>query len=415
MIAAYERMIAWRYLRPKRGEGGMFLVATFSLLGIMLGVAALVLVTSVMNGFRAELLGRILGVNGHALVLGYNGRLEEWQPLLEKIRATPGIIRATPMIERQLMATRQNNASGVILRGMFPDDLKANPLLVSSVTSGTLDAMTGDAPVVAIGAGLARQLYVKVGDSITLISPEGNATPFGTTPRISSFEIGAIVTMGVSDYDKAFVFMPMQTAQNFFNLGSAVGGIDMMTRDADQVEAIIAPLAPSIPKIGQLYTWKMVNKALFDALQVERRVVFFVVAIIILVAAFNIISSLIMLVQSKMKDIAILRTMGATRGALMRLFMLAGTSIGLAGIASGLVIGFIVLHFRQSISNAISALAGVDIFNPEIYFLYELPAKVDWMQIGSIVLLAIILVILATIYPSWKAANSDPVKVLRYE
>ncbi len=415
MIAAYERMIAWRYLRPKRGEGGMFLVATFSLLGIMLGVAALVLVTSVMNGFRAELLGRILGVNGHALVLGYNGRLEEWQPLLEKIRATPGIIRATPMIERQLMATRQNNASGVILRGVFPDDLKANPLLVSSLSSGTLDGMTGDAPVVAIGAGLARQLYVKVGDTITLISPEGNATPFGTTPRISSFEIGAIVTMGVSDYDKAFVFMPMQTAQNFFNLGSAVGGIDMMTRDADQVETIVAPLSPYIPKVGQLYTWKMVNKSLFDALQVERRVVFFVVAIIMVVAAFNIISSLIMLVQSKMKDIAILRTMGATRGALMRLFMLAGTSIGLLGIALGLVIGFVVLHFRQSISNAISALAGVDIFNPEIYFLYELPAKVDWMQIGSIVLLAIILVILATIYPSWKAANSDPVKVLRYE
>ncbi len=415
MIAAYERMIAWRYLRPKRGEGGMFLVATFSLLGIMLGVAALVLVTSVMNGFRAELLGRILGVNGHALVLGYSGRIDEWQPLLEKIRATPGIIRATPMIERQLMATRQNNASGVILRGIFPDDLKSNPLLMDSVTAGSLDSFKGDAPVVAVGAGLARQLYLKVGDSLTLISPEGNATPFGTTPRISSFEVGAIVTMGVSDYDKAFVFMPMQTAQNFFNLGGAVGGIDMMTRDADQVESIVAPIAPEVPKIGQLYTWKVVNKALFDALQVERRVVFFVVAIIIVVAAFNIISSLIMLVQSKMKDIAILRTMGATRGALMRLFMLAGTSIGTLGIVSGLAIGFIVLHFRQAISNAISAVSGVDIFNPEIYFLYELPAKVDWMQIGSIVLLAFILVILATIYPSWKAANSDPVKVLRYE
>jgi lipoprotein-releasing system permease protein len=266
-----------------------------------------------------------------------------------------------------------------------------------------------------VGAGLARQLYLKVGDSLTLISPEGNATPFGTTPRISSFEIGAIVTMGVSDYDKAFVFMPMATAQNFFNLGASVGGIDMMTRDADQVETIVAPLQKDVPKIGQLYTWKIVNKALFDALQVERRVVFFVVAIIIVVAAFNIISSLIMLVQSKMKDIAILRTMGATRSALMRLFMLAGTTIGLLGILTGLGLGFLVLHFRQGISNAISAVAGVDIFNPEIYFLYELPAKVDWLQIGSIVLLAIILVILATLYPSWKAANSDPVKVLRYE
>jgi lipoprotein-releasing system permease protein len=415
MISAYERMIAWRYLRPKRGEGGMFLVATFSLLGIMLGVAALVLVTSVMNGFRAELLGRILGVNGHALVLGYNGRIDEWQPLLEKIRATRGVIRATPMIERQLMATRQNNASGVILRGIFPDDLRSNPLLMSSVTSGKLDSFKGDAPVVAVGAGLARQLYLKVGDSLTLISPEGNATPFGTTPRISSFEVGAIVTMGVSDYDKAFVFMPMQTAQNFLNLGSSVGGIDLMTLDADKVEQIVAPIAPLVPKVGQLYTWKMVNKALFDALQVERQVVFFVVAIIMVVAAFNIISSLIMLVQSKLKDIAILRTMGATRGALMRLFMLAGTSIGTLGILSGLLIGFIVLHFRQSISNFVSTIAGVDIFNPEIYFLYELPAKVDWMQIGSIVLLAFILVILATIYPSWKAANSDPVKVLRYE
>ena len=415
MIAGYERMIAWRYLRPRRGEGGMFVVAFFSLFGIMLGVAALVSVMSIMNGFRADLLGRILGVNGHALILGYDGRIESWQPLLEKVRATPGIVRATPMIERQLMATRQNNATGAIVRGIFADDLKSNPLLMQSITQGSLTDFKNDEPVVAVGAGLARALFLKAGDTVTLISPEGQDTPFGSTPRIGSFTVAAIVTMGVSDYDKAFVMMPMQTAQNFFALGGAVGGIDMVTRDADLVDDIIAPIRPLVPPVGEMFTWKIVNKSLFDALKGERIVTYFIIAIIILVAAFNIISSLIMLVQAKLKDIAILRTMGASRGAMMRLFVMAGTSIGTLGILLGLGLGFLILAFRQQIAAGLSRVAGYNIFNPEVYFLYELPARVDWMEIASIVLLAFVLTLLATLYPSWKASRTDPVQVLRYE
>jgi lipoprotein-releasing system permease protein len=415
MISGYERMIAWRYLRPRRGEGGMFVVAIFSLIGIMLGVAALVAVMSVHNGFRADLLSRILGVNGHALILGYDGRLQNWQPLLEEVRKTPGIIRATPMIERQLMATRLNNATGAIVRGLYADDLKSNPQLMQSLSAGSLDAFKGDEPVVAVGAGLARALFLKVGDTLTLISPEGQDTPFGSTPRIASFTVTAIVTLGVSDYDKAFVFMPMGTAQSFFSLGAAVGGIEMVTRNADEVELITAPIKPLVPKVGEMFTWKIVNKSLFEALKGERIMTYFVVSIIILVAAFNIISSLIMLVQAKTRDIAILRTMGASRGALMRLFMAAGTTIGSLGILMGLGLGFLILVFRQQIAGLISAALGYNVFNPEVYFLYELPALVDWLQIGSILLLAFVLTLLATLYPSWKAAKTDPVQVLRYE
>lgn len=408
-------MIAWRYLRPRRGEGFMFIVAAISVLGIMLGVAALVSVMTFMNGFRADLLDKIIGVNGHALILGYDGKLNQWPQLLQEVRATTGVVRAIPLIERQVMGSHQQRSSGVIVRALPPAELHNNSLFARSIVAGNLKDFVADAQNVVIGSGLAEQLSLRVGDAITLISPDGDVTPFGTTPRISAFHIVAIVQVGVQDYDKAFVFMPIAAAQSFFGLGDAVGGIDIISTNPDTIEQTIAPLRAKIPLYGQVYTWKIVNKALFDALQVEQLLTFFIVSIIMLVAAFNIISSLIMLVQSKTRDIAILRTMGAERLAIMRLFMLAGTMIGALGIALGFGLGALIITFRGAIVGGLSRLMGVNVFNPDIYFLYELPARVDWMQLTYVLLLSFVLTLLATLYPSWKAASTDPVKVLRYE
>ncbi len=415
MLSAYERMVAWRYLKPRRGEGFMFVVVGFSIVGIMLGVGALVAVMTVMNGFRAELLDKIIGVNGHALIIGYDGKINNWKPLLEQVKATPGVTKAMPMIERQLMGSHASRSSGIIVRGLPAEDIETNPLMKSSVTAGSLKDFTNNESVVAVGSGLADQLALKVGDSMTLIAPEGQVTPFGTTPRIAAFKVIAIVQVGVSDYDKAFVFMPLASAQNFFDLGTAVGGINIISANADTIEETIAPLKSKIPPYGQIYTWKIVNKSLFDALQVEQLMMFFIVSIIMLVAAFNIVSSLIMLVQSKIKDIAILRTMGAERKAMLRLFMLSGTTIGLIGITLGFAFGFLILAFRNNIANAISRATGYNVFDPSVYFLSELPARYNWHQLSGIFILSFLLTILATIYPSWKAASTDPVTVLRYD
>lgn len=408
-------MVARRYLLPGKGEGFIFLVAAISLVAVALGVAALIAVMSVMNGFRAELFDRILGLNGHAVVQGYDGRLNDWRAILAESRRLPGVKSAIPLIEQPLMGSAAGRVEGVIVRGMDVADVKATPTIASNVTGGSLDALQPGAGTVAIGARLAEQLGVRVGDQLSLINPAGQSTPFGTVPRIVAYTVVAVFEVGVYDYDKAFVVMPMADAQTLLRLDDAVGMIEVVTDNPDRVRSILAPLKPILIGRGEVSDWQASNSALFSALVVEQTVMFWVLSIIIIVAVFNILSSLIMLVRAKRRDIAILRTMGASRAALMRVFVGVGTMIGAAGVASGLVLGFGLLHFRQGIVDGVSRLTGTNIWDPSVRYLTLLPSKTDPAEVAATVALALGLSFLATLWPAWKAASTDPVTVLRHE
>jgi lipoprotein-releasing system permease protein len=408
-------MIAKRYLLPGQGEGFIFLVASISLVAVALGVAALIAVMSVMNGFRAELFDRILGLNGHAVVQGYGGRLEPWEPLQAKLKALPGVVSATPLIEQPLMGSFGGRVEGVLVRGMTMDDIKGTRVIADNVVAGSLADLKPGTDTLAIGVRLAESLGARVGDQISLINPQGVSTPFGTVPRIVAYRIVALFEVGVFEYDKAFVVMPMADAQTLLRLGDAVGMIEVVTEDPDRVGEILAPIGPYIEGKAVVSDWQSTNSALFSALVVERTVMFWVLSIIILVAVFNILSSLIMLVRAKTRDIAILRTMGASRIALMRIFMTVGTLIGGMGIALGCLLGFTLLAFRESIVAGVSRLTGTNLWDPSIRYLTELPSKTDPVEVAGIVVLALVLSFLATLYPAWKAASTDPVQVLRYE
>ena len=415
MITRYERMIAARYLLPGRGEGFIFLVASISLVAVALGVAALIAVMSVMNGFRAELFDRILGLNGHAVIQGYGGRLADWQDLSAQIRKLPGVTRATPLIEQPLMVSFGGRVQGALVRGMTVADIAATKVIASNVKRGTLSGLVPGTNTVAIGARLAESLGAQVGDSISLISPDGAVTPFGSVPRIVAYRVAAIFEVGIYDYDKAFVVMPMANAQTLLRLGDAVGMIEVVTTDPDKVDAILAPVKARVARSGQIASWRDTNASLFEALVVEKTVMFWVLSIIILVAVFNILSSLIMLVRAKTRDIAILRTMGASRAALMRVFMTVGTLIGGLGVVLGLALGFALLAFRADIVSGVSALTGANLWDPSVRYLTDLPSQTDPAQVVGIVALTLLLSFLATLFPAWKAASTDPVTVLRYE
>ncbi|MDT9597518.1 lipoprotein-releasing ABC transporter permease subunit [Sphingosinicella rhizophila] len=413
ILNRYERMVAKRYLLPGKGEGFIFLVASISLVAVMLGVAALIIVMSVMNGFRAELFDKIVGLNGHAVVQGYGGRLADWREIAEQARRTPGVTEAVPLIEQPLMASYDGRVEGVLVRGMQRRDIVGNKTV--EVVSGSLASLRPGAENVAIGARLAEALGARVGGQISLISPQGRTTPFGTVPRIVSYNVAAIFEIGVYDYDKAFVLMPIEDAQTLLMLGDAVGMVEIQTNDADRVGEILAPLAALVAGQGAIKDWRSMNAALFEALEVERIAMFVVLSIIILVAVFNILSSLIMLVRAKTRDIAILRTMGAPRSSLMKVFMTVGVTIGALGIIAGLILGAIFLFFRQSVVNFIQFVTGQNLWDPSIRFLTELPSKTDPFEVLAIVVMALAFSFLATLYPAWKAASTDPVQVLRYE
>ena len=413
ILSRYERMIARRYLLPGKGEGFIFLVASISLVAVMLGVAALIVVMSVMNGFRAELFDKVVGLNGHAVIQGYGGRLENWRPILEEARRTPGVTSASALIEQPLMASHEGRVEAILLRGMPREDLVNNPTL--EVLSGSMAALQPDRANVAIGYRLAELLGVTVGGSITIISPQGRTTPFGTVPRIVDYEVAAIFEVGLYDFDKAFVIMPMEEAQNFLMMGDAVGMIEVDTVDADRVGEIMAPLAASVGNRAVVNDWRSMNSALFEALQVERVVMFVLFSIIILVAVFNILSSLIMLVRAKRRDIAILRTMGATRAGLLKVFMTVGVTIGILGIAAGMLLAAIFLFYRQAVVSFAQWATGQNLWDPSIRFLTELPSKTDPLEVTVIVVMALLLSFLATLIPAWRASKTDPVQVLRYE
>ncbi len=417
MLSPFEWTIAKRYLLPGRGEAFIAMVASISLVAVMLGVAALIVVMSVMNGFRAELLDKIVGLNGHAVVQGYGGRLDNWQDILKEAKATDGVVSASPLIEQPLLVNFNGRVEAILVRGMVDDDLED---MKDKVLIGNMDSLhdvTADDDVskVAIGSRLAQNLGAQLGDTITIINPQGRSTPFGTVPREIGYEVSAIFEIGIYDYDKAFVIMPMADAQTLLLIGDAVGMIEVTTRDAEEVGEILAPLSNKVAGQAIVNDWRTINASLFEALAVERVAMFIVLSIIILVAVFNILSSLIMLVRAKTRDIAILRTMGASRRSLMKIFMTVGTVIGSFGILAGLVLGFVFLFFRQSIVNAIQFLTGQNLWDPQIRFLTELPSKTDPVEVAGIAIMALVFSFLATLYPAMKAASTDPVQVLRYE
>ena len=415
ILSRYERMIAKRYLLPGKGEGFIFLVAGISLVAVMLGVAALIIVMSVMNGFRAELFDKIVGLNGHAVVQGYGGRLPDWQSILKQAKATPGVTSATPMIEQPLLGSFQGRVEAVLVRGMTVGDIRANKTMKAKIISGNLDALTPYAAKIGIGSRLAENLGLQVGDSLTIINPAGRSTPFGTMHREVSYQVAAIFEIGIYDYDKALVVMPIEDAQTLLLLGDVVGMIEVETVNPDRVGAILEPLAAKVAGRAVITDWRQMNASLFEALAVERVAMFVVLSIIVLVAVFNILSSLIMLVRAKTRDIAILRTMGASRVGLVKIFMTVGVTIGALGMVAGMVLGFTFLFFRQSVVNAIQFVTGQNLWDPSIRFLTELPSQPDPVEITVICVMALLFSFLATLYPAFKAANTDPVQVLRYE
>ncbi len=414
MFSAFEWMVAMRYLRSRRQEGFISVIAWFSLLGIALGVATLIIVMAVMNGFRQELLGRILGLNGHLSVYGATNTLAGFDPLAEKVRQVPGVVTVTPIIEGQVMATANGVARGAVVRGVRPGDIARRPIVAGNIMSGSL-ADFGGKDTVLIGSRLARRLGLKVGGKITLISPKGNVTAFGTVPRMRAYRVAATFEIGMYEYDSSFVFMPLAAAQVYFRKPDAVTNLEVMVADADRARAIGDDITKALGEVGRIHDWQQANAAFFNAIQVERNVMFLILTLIIVVAAFNIISSLIMLVKDKGRDIAILRTMGATRGMIMRIFFISGASVGIIGTLAGFGLGLAFAQNIETIRQWLQGLIGTELFAAEIYFLSRLPAVVDPGEVVTVVLMGLGLSLLATLYPSWRAARIDPAEALRYE
>ncbi|HJN25454.1 MAG TPA: lipoprotein-releasing ABC transporter permease subunit [Rhodospirillales bacterium] len=413
MFSAFEWMMAMRYLRARRQEGFISVIAGFSLLGIALGVATLIIVMSVMNGFREELLDRILGINGHLSIYGQSEQLTNFDDLADKIRGLEGVTDVSPIIEGQVMATARSEASGAVVRGFRPEDLKGRTIIADNIRGGSLDHFDKDS--IVIGTRLARKLGVGVGHDVTLISPKGNITAFGTVPRMKKYRIAATFEIGMYEYDVGFVFMQLSAAQKYFKMPEAVSNLEVLVIHPDDAVDIGRKINPLSDQDLRVHDWQRANASFFNAIQVERNVMFLILTLIILVAAFNIISSMIMLVKDKGRDIAILRTMGASKGTIMRIFFISGASVGIIGTFAGFVLGLSFANNIEAIRQWIQGLTGTDLFAAEIYFLSQLPAVVDTSEVIAVVLMGLGLSFLATLYPSWRAARIDPAEALRYE
>jgi len=413
-FSAFEWMIAMRYLRAQRKAGFISVIAGFSFLGIMLGVATLIIVMAVMNGFRSELMDKILGLNGHVIVQVYDTPFTDFDAVNDQVGTIAETQLSFPFIEGQAMASSSLGGFGVLVRGMRHEDLSRLGAIADNLLQGTLDGFD-EGESIAIGIRLAEKLGLRVGDRMTLISPRGAATPFGTTPRIKSYPVAAIFEIGMSEYDGAFVFMPFAEAQAYFNLDQLASGVEVFIDDPDGVDDYRDALSEAIERPIFVADWRQRNATFFSALEVERNVMFLILMLIVLVAALNIISGLIMLVKDKGHDIAILRTMGATRGTIMRVFFITGAAIGVVGTFAGLALGTLVCWNVEAIRQFLSRLTGTELFSPELYYLSRLPAEMDGGEVTSVVIMALVLSFLATLYPSWQAARLDPVEALRYE
>jgi lipoprotein-releasing system permease protein len=407
-------MLSARYLRARRKEGFISVIAGFSFLGIMLGVATLIIVMAVMNGFRAELLNKILGLNGHLLVQPLESPLTDWKDVAERISKVDGIRLAAPIVEGQALASSPFNASGVLVRGIRAADLDRLTSIAKNIKQGTLEGFD-EGQGVAIGRRLADQLSIHAGDTVTLVAPRGAVTPMGTTPRIKPYKVAAVFEIGMSEYDSSFVFMPLTEAQAYFNRNNDVTAIEIYTDNPDRIDDYRKAVTEAAGRPIFMVDWRQRNSTFFNALQVERNVMFLILTLIVLVAALNIVSGLIMLVKDKGSDIAILRTMGATQGSVMRIFLITGAAIGVVGTLVGLAIGLLICANIETIRQFISWLTNTELFSPELYFLSKLPAEVDAGETAAVVIMALTLSFLATLYPSWRAARLDPIDALRYE
>jgi lipoprotein-releasing system permease protein len=413
-FSPFEWMLSLRYLRARRKEGFISVIAGFSFLGIMLGVATLIIVMAVMNGFRHELLQKILGLNGHLLVQPLEKPLTDWAAVSARIDKVPGIRLAAPIVEGQALASSPFNAGGVLVRGIRLQDLEKLPSIAHNIKQGTLKGFD-EGKGLAIGRRLADELSLHAGDNITLVAPRGAVTPMGTMPRIKAYKIAAVFEIGMSEYDSAFVFMPLKEAQNYFNRAGDVTAIEVYTDNPDEVDSYRKAVQQAAQRPIFMVDWRQRNATFFTALQVERNVMFLILTLIVLVAALNIVSGLIMLVKDKGQDIAILRTMGATQGAIMRVFLITGAAIGVVGTLVGLGLGVVISLNIETIREFLSWLTSTELFSPELYFLSHLPADMDTSETFAVVVMALMLSLIATLYPSWRAARLDPVEALRYE
>jgi lipoprotein-releasing system permease protein len=413
IFGPFERMVAFRYLRARRQEGFVSVIAIFSLLGIALGVATLIIVMSVMNGFRADLVDRILGLNGHLAVYGESAHLTDFDAAAATVRQVSGVVSATPLIEGQVMATSDAGASGALVRGIRPDDIRARRLIADHIVAGSLAEFEGDG--VAIGERLARRLGLGIGGRVTLISPEGTDTAFGTMPRLKTYQVAALFNVGFYEYDNSYIYVPLAAAQIFFRMPDAVSDLEIFLADADRASRTGRLIAAALGGQVRIVDWQHANSGIVNAVEIERNVMFLILTLIILVAAFNIISGMIMMVKDKGRDIAILRTMGASRGMVLRIFMLSGASIGILGTLAGFALGVLFTENIEAIRHFLQNVLGVNLFSAEIYFFTRIPAQLDRGEVASVVLMALLLSFLATLYPSWRAARLDPVEGLRYE
>jgi len=414
VFGAFERLVALRFLRARRQEGFISVIAIFSLAGITLGVATLIIVMAVMNGFRQELLTRILGVNGHVNVLANTRNLEDFEAITAKIRELPNVVTAAPLVEGQVMATARGVAKGALVRGLREEDFRRRPLLVDNIVSGDIEGFE-DSKSVIIGSRMAQSMRLRPGDKVTLVSPRGNPSAFGTVPRMKAYPVAAVFEVGMSEYDSSFIYMPFKQAQIFFRKKGQATAIEIITDDPDRAYDIGIEIRQTIGAGFRVIDWQRINSSFFTALQVERVVMFMILTLIIIVAVFNVVSSQIMLVNDKGKGIAILRTMGATQGMILRIFFMTGASVGIVGTVLGGVLGIAFAKNIESIRQLLQGVTGTDLFDSTVYYLSKLPAEIDPVEAFAVIVMALTLSFLASILPARRAARLDPVEVLRYE